>query len=51
MVHEPDLDRATIKSHADAIHYLKLKNQVVRPISLQQIRMEQKVLENVEIVF
>lgn len=50
VVHEPDLDRATIRSHADAIQHLKLKNQVIRPISLQQIRMEQKVLENVDLV-
>lgn len=35
--------RADIKSHGDAIHYLKLSNPVVRPISLQQIRTEHKV--------
>lgn len=35
--------RADIKSHGDAIHYLKLSNPVVRPISLQQIRTENKV--------
>lgn len=32
-----------IKSHGDAIHYLKLSHLVVRPISLQQIRTENKV--------
>lgn len=32
-----------ITSHGDAIHYLKLSTQVVRPISLQQIRAEHKV--------
>ncbi|POS78363.1 hypothetical protein DHEL01_v203244 [Diaporthe helianthi] len=31
------------KSHGDAIHYLKLAHPVVRPVSLQQIRMENKV--------
>ena len=41
------LDRAAIKSHGDAIHYLRLSSQVVRPISLQQIRMEQKFLQYV----
>lgn len=35
--------RGDIKSHGDAIHYLKLSNPVVRPISLQQIRSENKV--------
>ena len=35
--------RADIKSHGDAIHYLELSEQVVRPISLQQIRMEHRV--------
>lgn len=42
------LDEAAIKSHGDAIHYLMLSSQVIRPISLQQIRMEQKVLEGVQ---
>lgn len=36
-------NHADIKSHGDAIHYLKLSGQVVRPISLQQIRTEHKV--------
>ncbi|KAI1756542.1 hypothetical protein F4782DRAFT_482990 [Xylaria castorea] len=44
------LDKAVIKSHGDAIHYLMLSNQVIRPISLQQIRIEQKALEGVETV-
>lgn len=35
--------RAVIKFHGDAIHYLKLSNPVVRPISLQQIRTEHKI--------
>ncbi|KAH8755028.1 hypothetical protein F5883DRAFT_430874 [Diaporthe sp. PMI_573] len=35
--------RADIKSHGDAIHYLELSHPVVRPISLQQIRTENKV--------
>ncbi|CAN8096950.1 unnamed protein product [Discula destructiva] len=37
------LDEAAIQSHGDAIHYLTL-NEVIRPVSLQQIRKEQKVL-------
>lgn len=32
-----------IKSHGDAIHYLRLSHPVVRPISLQQIRTENNV--------
>lgn len=32
-----------IKSHGDAIYYLKLSHPVVRPISLQQIRTENKI--------
>lgn len=42
------LDEAAIKSHGDAIHYLMLSSQVIRPISLQQIRIEQKALEGLE---
>jgi len=38
-------DAATIKSHGDAIHYLNLSGPVIRPISLQQIRMEQMIRE------
>ncbi len=41
------LDEAAIKSHGDAIHYLMLSSQVIRPISLQQIQMEQKFPEGV----
>lgn len=44
------LDKAAIKSHGDAIYYLMLSNQVIRPISLQQIRIEQKALEGVKTV-
>ena len=44
------LDEAAVKSHGDAIHYLMLSSQVIQPISLQQIRIEQKVLEGVETV-
>ncbi|KAI1259559.1 hypothetical protein F5Y18DRAFT_294584 [Xylariaceae sp. FL1019] len=44
------LDEFRIKSHADAIEYLQLSCQVVRPISLQQIRVEQNALEGAEIV-
>ncbi|KAI3325472.1 hypothetical protein HD806DRAFT_552748 [Xylariaceae sp. AK1471] len=42
------LDEAAIKSHGDAIHYLMLSSNVIRPISLQQIRIEQKALEGVK---
>ncbi|KAK4059606.1 hypothetical protein Trihar35433_10653 [Trichoderma harzianum] len=41
------LDEAAIKSHGDAIGYLMLSGQVIRPISLQQIRIEQRALKNV----
>lgn len=43
VLREELLDTAGIESHGDAIHYLKLSSQVVRPISLQQIRTEHKV--------
>lgn len=39
------LDEAAIMSHGDAIERLVLSGQVIRPISLQQILMEQKALE------
>ena len=42
------LDEAAINSHGDAIHCLMLSSQVIRPISLQQIRIEQKALEGVQ---
>ncbi|ROV96293.1 hypothetical protein VMCG_07731 [Cytospora schulzeri] len=44
------LDEALIKSHGDAIHYLMLSSQVIRPISLQQIRVEQRFMEDMETV-
>ncbi|KAK1994005.1 hypothetical protein LX36DRAFT_693386 [Colletotrichum falcatum] len=44
------LDGAAIESHGDALHYLKLSSQAIRPISLQQIRMEQKALEGVDTI-
>jgi len=44
------LDKAAIKSHGDAIHHLMLSTQVIRPISLQQIQVEQKALEGVKTV-
>ena len=43
------LDEAAIKSHGDAIHHLVLSSPVIRPISLQQIQLEQKFLEGVPI--
>ncbi|KIM93718.1 hypothetical protein OIDMADRAFT_61355 [Oidiodendron maius Zn] len=42
------LDEAAINSHGDAIHCLMLSSQVIRPISLQQIQIEQKALEGVQ---
>ncbi|KAJ6104342.1 hypothetical protein N7523_010662 [Penicillium sp. IBT 18751x] len=36
-----------IKSHGDAIHHLEFSNLVIRPISLQQIRMEHRIREGV----
>ena len=47
---EERLDEAAIKSHGDAIHYLMLSSEVIRPISLQQIQIEQKALEGVKTV-
>lgn len=43
VLREELLDTADIESHGDAIHYLELSGQVIRPISLQQIRTEHKV--------
>jgi hypothetical protein len=42
------VDEAAIKSHGDAIHCLMLSSQVIRPISLRQIRIEQEALEGVQ---
>jgi hypothetical protein len=47
---EERLDEAAIKSHGDAIHDLMLSSEVIRPISLQQIQIEQKALEGVKTV-
>lgn len=44
------LDTAAIKSHGDAISCLRLSGQVIRPVSLQQIQMEQKALEGTKTV-
>ncbi|KAK0711721.1 hypothetical protein B0H67DRAFT_602455 [Lasiosphaeris hirsuta] len=44
------LDIAAIKSHGDAIPSLRLSGQVIRPISLQQIQMEQKAREGAKTV-
>lgn len=44
------LDRANIGSHGDAIRYLMLSSPVIRPISLQQIQIEQKCMESVATV-
>ncbi|KAK4033287.1 hypothetical protein C8A01DRAFT_50104 [Parachaetomium inaequale] len=42
------VDEAAIQSHGDAIYYLMLSSQVIRPISLRQIRIEQEALEGVQ---
>ncbi|KAL7912271.1 hypothetical protein GGI35DRAFT_444850 [Trichoderma velutinum] len=47
---QEQLNEADIKSHGDAIRYLMLSSQVIRPISLQQIQIEQNALEGVEMV-
>ena len=44
------LDEAAIKSHGDAVLYLTLSSRVIRPVSLQQIQIEQKALEGVQTV-
>lgn len=44
------LDRTFIKSHGDAITYLMLSSQVIRPISLLQIQMEQKALDGADTI-
>ncbi|KAK1655795.1 hypothetical protein BDP81DRAFT_456634 [Colletotrichum phormii] len=41
---------AIIRSHGDAIQHLGLSSQVIRPVSLQQIRINQKALEGVATV-
>lgn len=44
------LDAAAIKSHGDAVPCLRLSGQVIRPVSLQQIQMEQNALEGAKTV-
>lgn len=34
-----------VQSHGDVIHHLKILSPVIRPVSLQQIQMEQSVSE------
>lgn len=43
-VHD-ELEEDMIKCVGDAIHYLKLSSEVIRPVSLWQIRNEQRALE------
>ncbi|XEV04012.1 hypothetical protein FSHL1_009299 [Fusarium sambucinum] len=47
---QEQVEEAAIQSHGDALHHLMLSGQAIRPVSLQQIRGEQKSLEGVEIV-
>ncbi|KXH35153.1 hypothetical protein CSIM01_04678 [Colletotrichum simmondsii] len=49
-VAEEKLDEVDIKSHGDAIQHLRLSCLVIRPVSLQQIQIEQKALEGVATV-
>ncbi|KAK3688423.1 hypothetical protein B0T22DRAFT_459394 [Podospora appendiculata] len=49
-VAQEQLDTAAIKSPGDAIPCLRLSGQVIRPVSLQQIQMEQKSLEGARTV-
>jgi len=37
-----------VKSHGDAIRYLKLSRPVIRPVSLRQIQMEHIIREGVQ---
>lgn len=39
------LDKAAIKSHGDAIERLGLADQVIQNVSLQQIQLEQRILD------
>ncbi|KAI1327306.1 hypothetical protein F5Y16DRAFT_421018 [Xylariaceae sp. FL0255] len=50
LVAHESLDGAVINSHADAIHHLILSGNIIRPVSLQQIREEQKALEGARIL-
>lgn len=44
------LDKEEIKSHGDALHHLQLSSKVIRPVSLEQIRREQKMLQGAKTV-
>lgn len=48
---EEQLDETTIKSHGDAIQHLMHANQIIRPVSLRQIQIEQKALEGVDTIY
>lgn len=45
VVKEEVMDAAKIRFHGDAIHHLGLEAQVVRPVSLYQMRMERDIRE------
>lgn len=47
IVNEEVLDPRKIRFHGDAIHHLGIEAQVVRPVSLYQMRMERDVREAV----
>lgn len=44
---EERMDAGKIRFHGDAIHHLGLEAQVVRPVSLYQMRMERDVREEI----
>jgi hypothetical protein len=46
-IERESLDAAAVTSYADAIHLLRLSHPVIRPISLEQIRMEQRIRDGV----
>ncbi|KAF4814857.1 hypothetical protein CGCTS75_v013213 [Colletotrichum tropicale] len=41
------LNVGDVRCHGDAIHHLKLSSSVIRPVSLHQIRTENKILEGI----
>ncbi|KAJ5949272.1 hypothetical protein N7454_000856 [Penicillium verhagenii] len=49
IVVEERLNADIIKSHGDAIYHLRSLNPVIRPISLHQIRMEDRIREGLHI--
>lgn len=48
VVKEKVMDAGKIRFHGDAIHHLGLEAQVIRPVSLYQMRMERDVREKIK---